>query len=308
MYFFIVNKQAKSGSGLKIWNKINDYLKAAKVDFKVYNTMYKKHAMEIAGRISGLDMKDKHIVVVGGDGTINEVVNGISDYKNVTLSVIPTGSGNDFARGLGLPKDPIEGLKNILNCGNEEWMDLGRVTFPGTDVSRLYAIIAGVGMDALVCKKTNTSKIKKVLNALHLGKLSYLVLTVQSLFTMESEKVKVYVNDDDDCIKFKKLIFLAAMNFFAEGGGVPMAPGASAFDGELSTCIVSGINKLQAFCLLPILVAAKHENLKPIDMINARKLYVKAAKPMVLHTDGEYLGDFKKIVFECIPEKLRIRR
>lgn len=246
--------------------------------------------------------------MIGGDGTVNEEINGITDFEHVSLSVIPTGSGNDFARGLGLPKNPEEGLRNILHCKTVRTMDLGRVFCPETGTERLYAISAGVGMDALVCKKVNRSKIKNFLNALHLGNLSYLVLTVQSLFTMDTENVKAGINNRKGYRRFEKLIFLSVMNFRAEGGGVPMAPGASAFDGELSVCAASGIPKWKAFLLLPFLVAAKHENLRGFDVMNCRQIAIRADKPMTLHTDGEYIGDYKTIEFECLPKKLKIRR
>ena len=308
MYYFIINKQAQSGSGAKIWNRLEENLKASGVKYRAYNTMYKNHATELATIISAVQAEDKHIVVLGGDGTLNEVINGITDFENVTLSVIPSGSGNDFARGMMLPKNPEAGLENILNCEKEEWMDLGRLTLPDENRSYLFAISSGFGMDALVCKKTNTSKIKKVLNAIHLGKLSYLILTIQSLFTMVSEETEITVNDGEKTKKFKKLIFLATMNFFAEGGGVPMAPGASGFDGELSVCGFSNVSKWRAFTLLPILVMAKHENLKAVDMINCRKLEIVAKGPMDVHTDGEYRGEHKHVVLECVPKKVRIRR
>ena len=308
MYYVIINKQAQSGSGAKIWNRLEKILKNSKVEYKAFNTLYKNHAAELATMISEVEEKDKHIVVLGGDGTLNEVINGITDFENVTLSVIPSGSGNDFARGMKLPKNPEAGLEKILNCEKEEWMDLGRLTLPEEDKSYLFAISSGFGMDALVCKKTNTSKIKKVLNAIHLGKLSYLILTIQSLFTMVSEELEIIVNDGEHTKKFEKLIFLASMNFFAEGGGVPMAPGASGFDGELSVCGFSNVSKWRAFTLLPILVLAKHENLKAVDMINCSKMEIVAKGPMDVHTDGEYRGEHKHVLLECVPKKVRIRR
>lgn len=308
MYYFIVNGQSRSGSGGSVWEKVSTLLKAGRVEYRVRNTLYKGHAAEIARNICKSAEPDKRIVVIGGDGTVNEVINGITDFEHVSLSVIPTGSGNDFARGLGLPKNPEEGLRNILRCKTVRAMDLGQVSCPETGTERLFAISAGVGMDALVCKKVNTSKIKRLLNTLHLGNLSYLVLTVQSLFTMDTEKVRVCVNNGEEYRSFDKLIFLSAMNFRAEGGGVPMAPKASAFDGELSVCTASEIPKWKAFLLLPFLVAAKHENLRGFDLMGGRRIELKSAKPMVLHTDGEYIGDYKDIVFECLPKRLRIRR
>lgn len=308
MYYFIVNEHSRSGNHGSVWGKVSHILEATKIKYKVRNTMYKGHATEIASQICELPDDDKRIVVVGGDGTINEVINGITDFENVSLSVIPTGSGNDFARGLELPKSPEEGLRNILRCKKAVRMDLGKVYCPENGKERLFAISCGMGMDALVCKKTNESTEKKLLNALHIGSLSYLVLTVESLFTMSTEKATVTVDDGKKHKRFERLIFLAAMNFKAEGGGVPMSPGASAFDGELTVCTGSGIPKWLAFFLLPFLVISKHEKIKAFDFVNGKKLDVRVKAPVDLHTDGEYLGAYKRAVIECLPKKLKIRK
>lgn len=112
--------------------------------------------------------------------------------------MIPTGSGNDFCRNLKLPGTPEESLRQILVCirrdrqGKELLrIDLGQVSWEGCKKPRIFGISAGVGLDALVCKKALDSRLKRVLNRLHLGKLTYLALTVQSLFTMETANGKV---------------------------------------------------------------------------------------------------------------------
>lgn len=308
MYYFIVNGHSKSGSVRNVWSRVSRALKASGAEYKVIKTTYRGHATDIAKKLSELPEKDKRIVVVGGDGTVNEIINGITDFKNISLSVIPSGSGNDFARGLGIPKSPEKGLEGILSCKHAELMDLGRVYCPENGKERLFAISSGMGMDALVCKKTNRSGEKKILNAVNLGNLSYLVLTVESLFTMSTGKAAVTVDGGRIHRRFEKLIFVAAMNFKAEGGGVPMAPRASAFDGKLSVCVGAGVPKWKTFLLLPFLVASKHENLKGFELFNGKKLEVSVKEPIDIHTDGEYLGAYKKAVFECLPKKLKIRR
>ena len=108
-YEFIVNPQARSGRGRKLWEKIEAELKKRKTDYRVHMTAGKGHAGEIAGALSSSDEKCT-IVVMGGDGTINEVLNGIVFSENVTLGYIPIGSSNDFARGMGIPKKPEKAL------------------------------------------------------------------------------------------------------------------------------------------------------------------------------------------------------
>ena len=197
-----------------------------------HTTRYPGHATKLAEKISSMKDDDPiYLIVVGGDGTINEVLNGFADFDRVRLGVIPTGSGNDFCSNLKLPKTPKESLKlicaSIRNDQRGEVLyriDLGQVSWEGCEKPRIFGISAGLGLDALVCKKALHSRLKQVLNRFHLGKLTYLALTVQSLFTMETAKAKVITEHGGFILP--KMIFAAAMNLPAEGGGVPMAPEA----------------------------------------------------------------------------------
>ena len=264
MLYFIANEMARTGKGVGVWRQVQMELREKKIAYKVYMTEYKEHATEIARMLSQKEEEDICIVVVGGDGTLNEVVNGITDFEKVRISLIPAGSGNDFARNLGIQKSPQERLARILECvekGPEcfERIDLGMVQWPECKTPRKYAISSGVGMDALVCQKMATSKVKVLMNKLGLGKVSYLIVTVQSLLTMATADMAVKV-DGSNTLNFKRTIFAAAMNAKAEGGGVPMAPKASVQDGLLSTCFVYKFSKFGALLRLPFLAVGAHEH------------------------------------------------
>lgn len=245
MLYFIVNEKSRGGRSTNVWKEIKGVLSERKVPYKAWRTQGKDHARILARDICNLDKGEITIIAVGGDGTINEVINGISDFDRVKLGVIPTGSGNDFARGMGINMSPARYLENIIDNPFVERIDLGRVTIEGTGEEKYFVISAGVGLDAIVCKKALTSKLKKFLNKIHLGSLTYILLTVQTLFSMETEDV--IVTFDGDMSERKKVIFAAAMNFSAEGGGVPMAPNADAKDGLLSVCMAHGIPKWKTF-------------------------------------------------------------
>ena len=305
LIYFIVNGAARTGEGLNIWKQVRAHLKKNNVEFKAFETKYEGHATILAQKISMLPYDEITMVTIGGDGTINEVLNGIADFNKVRFGVIPTGSGNDFARGLDISKDPLLQADIICNSIITENIDMGKVWWEGCETPRYFAISAGVGLDAIVCKKALTSKLKKFLNKLKLGKLTYIILTIQTLFSMETAEVKATFDDSEEK-EFSKLIFAAAMNFRAEGGGVPMAPRADAKDGLLSMCIVHGIPKWITFFCLPFLVAAKHEWIPGFDIINCKKCEIKMDKPVVLHEDGEYCADTDHVVMECLPEKLRL--
>lgn len=304
MIHFVVNKKSKSGNGAIIWKTLQDYLRTQHIQYRQWTTDYPGHATKIAKRICENLQEQVTLIVVGGDGTANEVINGICHFELVRFGIIPTGSGNDLARGLGISGSPLENLKRMLQSNGEYRIDLGKVSWNAGTESRYYAISSGIGLDALVCKKAMTSPIKKWLNRLHLGKLTYLVLTIISLFTMETTSAVVTM--DAASMRYKKLIFLAAMNFAAEGGGVPMAPTADATDGRLSVCAVQGLNKFRAFCALPFLVAAKHQNIKGVQLCDCRELMLQLDVPFVLHTDGEYCGEVTDVTFNCVPGLLRV--
>lgn len=312
MLYFIVNEKSRSGKGAEVWQEIRRELEQQKVSYQAWNTEYEGHAMLLAEQICEMEDEDICLVVVGGDGTANEVLNGMTHFEKVRFGLIPTGSGNDFARGLGISGSPVETLNDILDkvkAGNSRYkkMDLGQVSWDGCKKPRKFAISAGVGLDAIVCKKALHSTLKDFLNKIHLGKLTYILLTIQTLFDMKTEDIKGKY-DEAGIRNQKKTIFAAAMNFRAEGGGVPMAPSASAQDGKLSVCTAYGIPKWRTFFCLPFLMAAKHERIKGFDVTDCKTCSMHISGPMVLHADGEYCGDVTEVVFECLPGKLHILR
>ncbi len=310
MYYFIVNYTGGSGNARKTWNRVHQLLAEKGIEYKAYVTKYGGHAAELAKRISEFDEEDIRIIVVGGDGTINEVLNGIQDMSRVRFGVIPTGSGNDFARGMGIPKNTDNALDIILNSVRGKDIDLGEV-MTESGYRRIFGISSGIGLDAIVCKKMLNSKVKNFLNKFRLGSLAYLILTVINLFTMETYKVKVWMKTGDGdneevSLSFKDLIFLAAMNFYAEGGGVPMNPMADAEDGQLSICAVSGIPKWKTFLMFPVLIKGKHVDKKGFLLKNAEYLVFDADRPMVLHADGEYIGDETHIEMKVLRNALNV--
>lgn len=299
MLHFIVNKQSRSGKGAEVWAQVEAYLKKNKIEYRVYATEYQGHATEMARTICQLEEPYVRLVAVGGDGTINEVVNGMTNFERVRFSVIPTGSGNDFARGLGLKGTPVDHIKRIVHSTKDFRIDLGQVTWNGCEKPRKFAISSGIGMDAIVCEKVEVSPVKKILNKMHLGKLTYVLITIHTLFSMTTGMAKAVIDGKEK--KFKKLIFAAVMNFRAEGGGVPMSPKADAQDGLLSVCHCYGIPKPLTFFYLPLLVMAKHSHIKGIKIIDCKTEEIHLDVPMTLHTDGEVVDHVTDVKFECLP-------
>ncbi|MGN0140713.1 MAG: diacylglycerol/lipid kinase family protein [Roseburia sp.] len=310
MLFFIVNERAGSGEGCRLWSEVKHLLREEKIPYKAWVTEQEKQASLFAAQICEQEPEDPRgrcIVVVGGDGTINEVLNGIPDLSTVRLGIIPTGSANDFAKGIGITGTPEENLRRILTALERDTVpvDLGKVSWDGGAKSRLFAISSGVGLDALVCKKALKSRLKDTLNRIHLGKLTYVLLTLQSLFSMQTTDGSI-LYDGRGPYNRRKTICVSAMNLPAEGGGVPMAPEADVTDGRLSVCSVYGIPKWRTFFLLPPLVMGKHGGFRGIDIRDCGSCTVSLKEPMVLHADGEYCGEIAEMTFTCLPAALNL--
>lgn len=308
MLYFIVNETSRSGKTRQIWKDIQQSLIKADVSYEYMITQGRDHATKLASEISQRPEDNICIVVIGGDGTMNEVINGIADFDKVRFGIIPTGSGNDFGGGLDLPKSPEENLQRIISsykAGEDSYraVDIGLVRW-GQNQKKLFGISSGIGLDAIVCKKALSSKLKNVLNKLGLGSLTYVLLTIITLFSMKTADFEI--SYDNNKRTLKKTIFAVAMNLRAEGGGVPMAPDATPYDGKLSISSASGIPKWITFLCLPFLVAGKHTHIKGFNLVSCREASIHSSQKMTLHADGEYVADVTDLTFGIYPQKLRL--
>lgn len=306
MLYFITNLHS-GRRAYSTWKKLKKYLIANNIQYKLLLSDYEVHAGILASRIDCKNDNDVKVIVVGNDGAINEVVNGIDDFTKIKFGVIPNGSGNDFVRGNHIKMHrfhPEKILEKILKSDGARKIDVGKVTIDdGT--SRYFAVSSGVGLDAIVCKKTFTSKLKKVLKFLHLSGLIYILTTVQTLFSMKRYQVRVKFDDEEE-VFYDRLIFIAGMNSLVEGGGVKMAPDAETDDGYLNSCGVNGIPKVLTFFAFPFLIMGLHTKFKSFILHKFTKMELTSETKMVLHTDGEYAGDIEHITMQVIPASLSL--
>ena len=148
MYSFIVNPNSRSGEGRNVWNRLRSIMESQGISYQYFLTEYVGHATVLARRISAAGTPEDPVtlVTVGGDGTIYEVLTGIIDLSSVVFGFIPVGSGNDFCRSMGLPFDPFEALRSILENRRTIFMDVP-VLHLGSHSYR-FGISAGMGYDA----------------------------------------------------------------------------------------------------------------------------------------------------------------
>lgn len=303
MYTFIVNPNSRSNSGHLIWARIEPVLRLQKIQYEVYFTQYQKHATQIAKAVTG-DGCEHTLIAVGGDGTVNEVINGICDFEKTKFGYIPSGSGNDFAKGLSLPTDPLEALDRILRPQKILTLDLGQ-TSNGHSLKKYFAFSSGIGFDAAVCHQSMVSRIKSVLNRFHLGKLTYALIAVGRLIFLEPAVLTVTL-DDGTVSVYEKTAFAAAMNLPYEGGGFKFCPDASFHDGKLDLFVVSGLSRLSVvFVLLPALFGCRTFS-RHAQIIRCQKAHLISSIALPVHTDGEPVAAQSDLTFSITADKLNV--
>lgn len=308
MYYFIVNPASRTGMGKEVWRQVKHELNKRKIPYQFVMTEYPHHPEEITKKLCRDIEGPFTIVTLGGDGSANEVLNSIpaEDIGRVTFAYLPSGSGNDLARGLGISQDPLAAVQEMLTGEHLIDMDYGNIQMDGQERPHRFATSTGLGFDASVCEELEKSSIKRLLNKIKLGKLSYLVVALkQILFGPTTDFTIAF--DDGEPQSYKRVFFVAAMNQRSEGGGLQLAPNADPTDHLLSLCIVHDFRKYQALYLLPaLMLGGRHTKFRNITMVDCKKAEIHTAEPLCLHSDGEVLGHHDHVIWSISDDTLRV--
>jgi len=306
VYHFIINAKASSGKGIKYWWIIKRELDNRNINYRAYFTKHSGHATNIAEKICKSNYGTKKIVIVGGDGTVNEVINGLHNYNEIILGYIPSGSSNDLARSLKIPKDPVEALENILKPRKFQYLDHGMMELMNNNMApRKFACSSGIGYDANVCYEVQKSTLKKQLNRIGTGKLVYFLIAIKQALGIDFMDAEVII-DGEQRYFYKKVLLLSGMIHKYEGGGLPMAPSANPSDGKLNVVIVHGLSRLKILAFLPTIIFGKHIHVKGVETFICSSAEIKATKDMATHTDGEVPAICSHIKLSNVPHQIRM--
>lgn len=287
MNVFIVNSISGNGKGQKIWPFLEERLKEMKQPYEVFMTQYPGHAREVAQAVSQRP-EVRGVVAVGGDGTVHEVVGGLAG-SSLPLGYIPAGSGNDFARAQGIPMSPLAALERIYSP-KPATVDTAII-----NGSRM-ASTAGVGFDAMVAQAVNRSSLKK-----WLGKLAYVWHLIRLLFVFQPREVTVVV--DGKTHNFQRVWLIAVTNIPFYGGGMKICPQACNRDGILDICVVKGISRWKLLFVFPKVFKGVHVHHSAVTMLKGARIEIRSDSPMVVHTDGEIIGE-SPVQIEVCPQSL----
>jgi YegS/Rv2252/BmrU family lipid kinase len=284
-HLFIINPAAGKGKTLKLIPNIENMLKDKEDEYFIEITKGVGHATDIAKSYS--DKGEYRIYSVGGDGTLNEVLNGMVN-SSCSLAVIPSGTGNDFIKNIynfSKHHSPEELLFKMIN-GKEKYIDLCEVN------ERYFINIASVGFDAEVAY--NAIRLKKL--PFLSGKLAYILGIIITVFNYKSYNLNI----DIDGRKLRLNALLTAIaNGKYYGGGINVAPLAEIDDGLFNICTIEKVSRFKILTLFPKVIKGQHAGIKEVSFYNGRRVRIESEEAIAFNIDGEITkgkeGDFKVI-------------
>ncbi len=300
-YKIVVNPIAGRGAGDRAAPKIEALLGGYGLDFDLVRTRQPWHAADIAREA----VADGYgcVVAVGGDGTSNEVLNGLMRAKHegagtCTMGILCVGRGNDFAFAVEIPRD-LEAGCGVLAQGHTRWIDVGRVTGGLYPEGRFFGNGVGVGFDAVV----GFEAVK--MTWLH-GFASYLVAVLKTVF--------LYYSAPPTSIEYggqtitQPSLMISIMNGRRMGGGFMMAPESEIDDGLFDLCIAREVSRTRIFALIPHFLRGTQATQEPIRSGRARRVVVTALDGVLpAHADGETLcTDGQRLEFELLPRQIQV--
>ncbi len=299
----ILNPQTASGKGGQTFRRIRPLLEKYLPEYRLHITHQAGDIGKLCAKLSEVSSAEApaDIVIVGGDGSMNEAVNSVTDFNRVRLGIIPAGSGNDLARAILTDRNEENLIRTIAKRQTVRRLDVG-VLQCGSK-RRLFNISAGIGFDAEICEKANRAGIKVLLNRLGLGKLTYIVTAIRLILLHKTFPCKVTL--DGETFVFRKCLFAAGMNTRFEGGGFQFCPEAANTDGTLDFCIADGISTLRFFLLFPTSYFGAHTKARGVTIRKAKKVRIRTKVPLWIHTDGEVPFKSDDVTLSILPKKLQ---
>jgi YegS/Rv2252/BmrU family lipid kinase len=273
-HLIIVNPQAKHGEGTKLTPVIERIL--ASVPHDTIETTGPGHATDIASEAAGYDV----VVAVGGDGTVHEVLNGLMHQppeNRPALAVLPTGSGNDTCRTLGIPFD-VSDAAMILATGERRRFDVGVCN--GIYFNNSFA----AGLDAKVTAKAVEYKVTKRRSGLWL----YLTALLHVLFK-DLDAFDIALGFDGHEPEQVRTLIIAMTNGATYGGGFKITPDADPKDGLFDVCMIDPLGLFEALRRLPFVIAGKHTRMPVVHMSRHVSAVIDSKNPLPAQLDGEVL-------------------
>ena len=248
------------------------------------------HLAQVAG-----EARDSLLVVIGGDGTVNEVVNGVA-VTDAEIAVLPFGTGQDFGRTHGIPSRFDEAVRVALG-GETRTIDLGRVECEGAE-PRFFANVGSAGMSGAVARRANA--MTKRLG----GRATFFYALTREFLAWQNSRVTVELDDGVRREGAMHDVIVANGNW--HGGGMKLAPDAAQDDGVFDVVTIGDVNKLDFLTTAPKLYSGRYLSHPKVELLRSSSVAIRADEPLPLEVDGEPIGT-TPARFEVVPAALRLR-
>ncbi len=276
-FYVILNPTAGGGAAARAWPKVQGALEAAGATYELAQTERRWHAAELAEAAARGGWPA--VLAMGGDGTINEVVNGLmraaDGGASVPLGIVPVGSGNDFAKLAGEPADAVAAVRRAL-AAEPRAVDVGPVG------ERWFANGVGVGLDARVAIEVGRSRRSK-------GMALYLWALAKVLRGFRPPRMRVALDGAEWADRPFTLVTVG--NGGCHGGGFWICPDACIDDGALDVCAADGMGLPRILDLLPRVMRGTHTRVRGVHLHRARSVRIESADPLPVHADGEIIAE-----------------
>ncbi len=288
----VINPVAGGGRGYRLWRAVRPHLERAGWELREVIAAARGAAWQIAEGAAG-DASCGRVVVVGGDGTVHEVINGMlraRPDRPPLLAVVPGGTANLLTYTLGIPDDPATVTRMFLD-GRTRRIDLGWVQ------DRYFAAVAGVGFDGEVAAWVNRWRLRR------LGtKPMFAAAILGTLISYRPVDCRIHW---DGYNRETRMFLLTAANTPWYGGGMHIAPSARLDSGTLEVVIVGDVSRREALAVLRGLFTAGHLRHPKVERMAAAEVHVESAVPLRIQADGESLG-WTPVTFRAVPAALEV--
>lgn len=291
-FTLIFNPAADRGGASRNWRGVRAELDGAGVRYDVLETTAPGHAIELARQAAG---QGGAVVAAGGDGTVQEVANGLLEAANgsptVPMGIIPIGSGNDFAKLVGVPQRSVAAAKHLVTA-RPRLVDVGRVG------SRFFTNGVGIGFDGHVAVEAR--KVRRLRGIAIYGWALLKVLRDHRTPVMQ-------LTLDGHQMPARPLTLITVGNGACHGGGFWICPDAEIDDGVFDICVADALTRTQLLRLIPRVMRGTHAGRPGIEFHQARRVRVTSTEPLPVHADGEIVAEAAHdIEIELLPKRLTV--
>lgn len=285
MLILFANPTAGRGKGAKVLAVIENHLRNSHLDFISISTPSLKQSLALLKEKTLIDPNAK-IIVIGGDGMVHAAINTI---ENNPIGLIPAGTGNDFARALGISlTDPIGSINRVISA-SADFVDLGKAG------DEYFAAICSTGFDSIVNERANRLKWPR-------GKMKY---NIAMLLELPRFKPKSYNIVIDGKPFHTQAMLIAIANGLSYGGGMKVCPAAQLQDGLLDIMILAPVSKFEFVRIFPSVFKGLHITHPAVSIFQGRSIQIAA--DAVGYADGERIGDLPLDV-SISPNKMKVLR